>query len=181
MISIVTANLACSLDGLIAFLSSLDGVVVVTASAESGAPEVAWGDSFFYYDSEGSEANQRLPFATLVVSDYPGFDTSSRLDRDGVFRLNVAVGRSAYERLLGHAPASHAEHSDDFDYTELDVLLPHPVYAGQGWVSILNPGPKTAALAEGLLMEAHALARGRWQRRGVGRIPTEPHEEETLG
>ncbi len=166
---------------IIALLSGLDGVVVLTASAESGAPEVAWGDSFFYYDPEASEANQRLPFATLVVSDYPGFDTSSRLDRDGVFRLNVAVGRAAYERLLGHAPASHAEHSDDYDYAELDVLLPHPVYAGQGWVSILNPGPRTAELAQRLLVQAHDLARGRWQRRRVGRTPTGPHDEETLG
>ena len=79
----MAANLALSLDELTDFLSSLDGVVVVTASQESGVPEVAWGDSFFYYDPEGSEANQRLPFATLVVSDYPGFDTSSQLDREG--------------------------------------------------------------------------------------------------
>ena len=43
-------------------------------------------------------------FATLVVNDYPGFDTESRLDRDEIFRLNVAVGRPAYERLLGHSP-----------------------------------------------------------------------------
>ena len=60
---------------IIAFLSSLDGVVAMTASAETGAPEAAWGDSFFFYNPEQSQANQRFPFATLVVSDYPGFDT----------------------------------------------------------------------------------------------------------
>jgi hypothetical protein len=150
---------------IIAFLSSLDGVVVMTASEESGAPEVAWGDSFFYYDPEGSEANRRLPFATVVVSDYPGFDTESRLDRDGIFRLNIAVGRGAYERLLVHSPAAHEEHHSEYDYAELDVLLPHPVYAGQGWVSIVNPGPRTAELAQRLLVEAYDLARARWRRR----------------
>jgi hypothetical protein len=150
---------------IIAFVSSLDGVTVLTASAENGAPEVAWGDSFFSYDPEGSENNQRQPFATLVVSDYPNFDTSSQLARDGVFRLNVAVGRTAYERLLGHFPVAYAEHSDEYDYAELDVLLPHPIYAGQGWVSILNPGPRTAELAKRLVVEAHDLARGRWRRR----------------
>jgi hypothetical protein len=150
---------------IIDFVSSLDGVVAAMASAETGAPESAWGDSFFYYDPEGSEANQRLPFATLVVSDYPGFDTESRLDRDGIFRLNIAVGRAAYERLVGHSPAAHEEHHAEYDYAELDVLLPHPVYAGQGWVSILNPGPKTAELAQALLIEAHDLAQGRWRRR----------------
>jgi hypothetical protein len=150
---------------IIAFVSSLDGVVATTASAETGAPEVAWGDSFFFYDPEGDAANQRSMFATLVVSDYPGFDTESRLDRDGIFRLNVAVGRAAYERLIGHSPAAHDEHHAEYDYSDLDVLLPHPIYAGQGWVSILNPGPSTAELARRLLVEARDLALGRWQRR----------------
>jgi hypothetical protein len=150
---------------IIDFVSSLEGVVAVTASAESGAPESAWGDSFFFYDPEGSEADQRFLFATLVCSNYPGFDTSSQLDRVGVFRLNVAVGRAAYERLLGHPAADHAERSDDYDYAALDVVLPHPIYGGQGWVSILNPGPRTTELAQRLLVEAHDLAQSRWRRR----------------
>ena len=150
---------------IIAFLSAFDGVVAMTASAESGAPEEAWGDSFFYFDPERSQANQQLPFATLVVSDYPGWDTQSRLDRDGVIRLNVAVGRAAFERLVGHRPAAHAEHHADYDYSELDVLLPHPLYAGQGWVSILNPGPRTTELARQLMIQAHDLAQRRWWRR----------------
>ena len=150
---------------IIAFLSSLDGVVAMTATAETGAPEAAWGDTFFSYDPEHNEASQRFPFATLVVSDYPGWDTSSQLDRDGVFRLNVAVGRAGYERLIGHPPAAYAEHSADYDYAELDVLLPHPVYAGQGWISIVNPGPITAALVQRLVADAHELAQRRWWRR----------------
>ena len=35
---------------IIALAREMDGVVVLTATAESGAPEVAWGDSFIYYD-----------------------------------------------------------------------------------------------------------------------------------
>src|SRR3712207_9425377 len=92
---------------IIAFVSNLDGVVAMTASAESGAPEVAWGDSFFYYDPDGKAVNQGFMFATLVVSDYPGFDIESRLDRDGVFRLNVAVGRPrSEERRVGKEGSS---------------------------------------------------------------------------
>ncbi len=150
---------------IIDFVSSLDDVVAITASAESGAPESAWGDSFIFYDPEGSEANRRFPFATLVCSNYPGFDTESQLDRDEVFRLNIAVGRAPYERLLGHSPVEHGQHTDSYDYAEFDVLLPHPIYAGQGWVSIVNPGPRTTELAKLLLVEALDLARGRWQRR----------------
>ena len=117
-------------------------MVVVTATAESGAPEVAWGDSFIYYDPDDSEANRKMPFATVVCSDYPGFDTESQLDREGVFRLNIAVGRAAYERLLDHPPSAHAERHADYDYAGFDTLIPHPIYAEQGWVSIVNPGPE---------------------------------------
>ena len=150
---------------LIDFLSSLDGVVTLMASAEGGAPESAWGDWFFYYDPERTEDNRQLPFATLVVSDYPGWDTQSQLDREGVFRLNVAVGRAAYQRLLGHSPAAYAEHAADYDYAEFDRLLPHPLYAGHGWVAIVNPGERTADLARHLVADAHELAHRRWWRR----------------
>jgi len=30
----------------------LEGTIVVVASEESGAPEVAWGDTFFFYDPD---------------------------------------------------------------------------------------------------------------------------------
>jgi Family of unknown function (DUF6194) len=103
-------------DELVTYVKSLKGVEVVVASAESGAPESAWGDVFF------SLPGQRMPFATIVKSDYPGLDDTSQLNRDGVFRLNLAIGREALQARFA-----------------LDVFFPHPVYASHGWISILNP------------------------------------------
>lgn len=144
---------------IIQFVTSLSGVVAVTASAENGAPELAWGDTFFFYDPDGDvPADQRLPFATIVVQDYAGFDTASNLNRPGVFRLNIAVGRTAFAELLGYPPAAHAEHHDETDYTVTDRLLPHPVYATQAWVAILNPGEATGQRARCLLVDAHTRA-----------------------
>jgi Family of unknown function (DUF6194) len=61
---------------------TLPGVEVVVAS----------GDSFFFYDADRSEpANQRFPFATLVTGDR--YDQFSNLNRPGVFRLNIGVGK----------------------------------------------------------------------------------------
>jgi hypothetical protein len=37
-----------------------------------------------------------------VTQDYDGFDTGSNLNRPGVFRLNIAVGRDRFEELLGY-------------------------------------------------------------------------------
>ncbi|GAA3754468.1 hypothetical protein GCM10022402_36410 [Salinactinospora qingdaonensis] len=88
-------------DDIISFATAMAGVVKITASADDGAPEMAWGDSFFYYAPDGTPSRRQMPFATLVVSDYEGFDTASNLDRAGVFRLNIGVGRTVFHELLG--------------------------------------------------------------------------------
>jgi hypothetical protein len=151
---------------IIEYVSGLSGVVPLTASEENGSPKSAWGDTFFFYDPEGNRPeNQRLPFTTLVVHDYPGWDTESRLDRDGIFRVNIATGRSGFGRLMGYPPAQHQAHHDEFDYAGTDILIPHPTYASQGWVSILNPGGQTSMQVRQLIDEAHALAVRRHARR----------------
>jgi Family of unknown function (DUF6194) len=152
-------------DDLLRLVGQLPGVRVVTASRDTGAPEVAWGDSFVSYDPTGTgEGMERQPFATLVTKDYPGFDVASDLDRAGVFRVNVNVGRETFEELFGYPPSAAADHAGDYDFTALDTVLPHPVYGGQGWVCVLNPGDRTAGQLELLLRRAHSLAAGRFQR-----------------
>lgn len=139
-------------DEIIAFVAALPDVDVVTAGAESGAPEAAWGDTFF--SAAGVPAEKGLPFATIVVSDYEGFDSFSDLNRPGVFRLNISVGRRVFEELFGYGPQGYAAHVSDYDYAAFDALMPHPVYAVQGWASIVNPGEQTSEHARELLIAA---------------------------
>lgn len=145
-------------EDIIAHVAALPGVVADTPDETSDAPEIAWGDTFVFYDPDDKAANRMMPFATIVTKDYPGFDTESRLDRPGVFRLNISVGREAFADLIGHAPADHAQHHARFDYAAADQVLPHPAYAIQSWVSIVNPGTETEALAKELLTAAHTRA-----------------------
>ena len=153
-------------DDIITFVTRLPGVVVVTATKANDAPEVAWGDSFFFYDPDGdTPSDRRMPFATIVTKDYDGFDTASHLNRPDVFRLNIGVGRTAFEALIGYPPPAHADQSARSDYTALDELIPHPAYASQGWVAILNPADTTSALARSLLTDAYTLATQRHGRR----------------
>jgi hypothetical protein len=136
-------------EGIITFVSAaLPGAVIDSASEASGAPEIAWGDTFVF-----AAQGDRMPFATIVVKDYPDFDTQSNLDRPGVFRLNIGVGKAKFTELVGYPPADHATHTTEFDYTAFDRLIPHPVYAAQAWVSIVNPGQETTELAATLLGE----------------------------
>ncbi len=155
------------LEEYLALARGLPDVDVATPGPGSGAPEVAWGDSFVSYRPPaplpGDE--REFPFATAVTKDYPGFDTDSRLDRDGVVRLNFSVGRHEYERLLGHPPAEHERHRAAFDLAAVGVVLPHPAYAVQGWVSLVCDRDVPAGPATSLLAFAHARAVERHQRR----------------
>lgn len=135
-------------DDIIQFVTSFPGIEVLTASEANNAPVVAWGDSFFYCDPDRDmPVNGRFPFATIVIKDYEGFDTASNLNRPGVFRLNIAVGRAAFQTLIGYPPDEHPGQPARFDDTALDQIIPHPIYATQAWASILNPGKATAAQA----------------------------------
>jgi Family of unknown function (DUF6194) len=59
--------------------TAFPGVDADVGSKESGAPEMAWGDTFFIYDPDrGLEGAKRFPFATIVTKDYGDFETISR-------------------------------------------------------------------------------------------------------
>jgi len=91
----------------------------------------AMGATFFSLDPDKHWPN----FATIVTTDEHDEGAPSRLSRAGTFRLNLGVGRATFERLVG----SKVEP----DYAAFDQVLPHPVYAKQRWISILNPSDAT--------------------------------------
>lgn len=119
---------------------------------------IAVGDTFFIYDPERNlEPRFRLPFATIVTKDYGDFDRASNLNRPGVFRLNIGVGKETHQSLFGPRTAMSGGSDPGYDFTALDKLMPHPVYALQSWVCVLNPSEATFETVKPLLAEAYAL------------------------
>ncbi|MBB6099370.1 hypothetical protein HNR42_002811 [Deinobacterium chartae] len=119
------------------------------------------GNRFFFWGPD-----LRMPFATLVTND--AYDRASALDRPGVFRLNLGVRRQTYRSLFGPQPKAAGPDGvvdTGYDYTALDRLMPHPVYAPMSWVCVLNPGPATFEVLRPLLAEACDLAARRAARR----------------
>jgi Family of unknown function (DUF6194) len=115
-------------------LDTFDGVDIVSAD----------GGTFFSIDPETHWPN----FATLVTTD--AFDQASDLGRPGVYRLNIGVGRATFDGLV----APGVEH----DPTALDRFFPHPVYARQRWVSVINPSRATwDEIVKPLLAEAYGI------------------------
>jgi hypothetical protein len=118
----------------------------------------AYDAYFLFYNPPDSEPDHRMPFATVVSSN--ANDPASDLDRPGVFRLNVGVEKETYRSLFGPLPKLGESGLVDtgHDFTQLDVLMPHPVYAPQSWICALNPSPDTLEKLQPLLAEAYQLA-----------------------
>ena len=92
-----------TIDEIISFVGGLDGVLILRPGPGDGSPEIAWGDTFFYYSPSGVVPQRTQPFATIVTKDYPG-DDESELDGPEAFRVNVAAGKEAFVRWTGHSP-----------------------------------------------------------------------------
>ncbi|WP_067652328.1 DUF6194 family protein [Nocardia harenae] len=127
---------------------------------DPGVPEIAWGDTFFFYAPDG-ELPRAQPFATIVTKDYPG-DAGSRLRTPGRFRLNIAAGAEAFTAHTGHPPRAGMPAPDP---AATDTLFAHPLYGGAGWLAVVNPGAHTAPALPALLRAAHARARAAHERR----------------
>ena len=114
-----------------------------------------FGYTFFFYGDD-----HRLPFATLSASDNE-YDRVSHLDRQGVFRLNIGVSKPTFQSLFGTDKIDLG----DYDFTALDTIMPHPEYAAQSFICVLNPSDVTFEQVRLLLAEAYDIAVKRDARR----------------
>ena len=114
-----------------------------------------FGYTFFFYKSD-----HMVPFATLISSDQE-HDRISNLDRPGVFRLNIGVSRETFQSLFGTAKVDVS----NYDFTALDVIMPHPEYAPQNFICVLSPSEATFERVQSLLAEAYEIAVRRYNRR----------------
>ncbi|WP_280469030.1 DUF6194 family protein [Nocardia cyriacigeorgica] len=154
-----------SIDEIIDYVASLDGVLTLRPGPGDGTPEIAWGDVFFYYSPSGEVPAATQPFATIVTKNYPD-DEKSDLDRPGAFRVNISASREAFVAWTGHTPR---ETDPESDFAATDTVLAHPVYAGAGWLAVVNPGQRTGETVRELLRDAYDRARARDERRGASR------------
>lgn len=139
-----------TIDEIVRCVEALERVVVQRPQEGDGTPEIAWGDVFFYYAEDGRHPSGQ-PFATIVTKDYPG-EPSSDLEAPESFRVNINAGR-------------RGEATGPTDPGVRDVVMPHPVYAGAGWVCVVDPGPTTSDEVRRLIEEAHAESARRAARR----------------
>jgi hypothetical protein len=95
---------------------------------------------------------------TLAQADN-AYDSVSNLNREGVFRVNIGISKKSYAAVIDSTM------SEPIDYTVLNTFLPHPEYAKQHFVCILNPNGGNVTMTQQLIREAHTLAQARAKKR----------------
>ena len=118
----------------------------------------AYGYDMFFYKSD-----RKLSFATLISSDQE-YDRFSNLNRPGVFRLNIGVSKQTFQGLFGTDDIK----IENYDFTALDVIMPHPEYARYHFFCVLSPGTETFEKIRSLLKEAYDIAARRFASQNKG-------------
>lgn len=117
------------------------------------------GNHMIFYNPDPEHVDRRMPFTTIVTNN--AYDTASNLERDSIFRINIGVKQTTYRERFGLLPKPAPDWGlvdTGYDYTQLDQLMPHPIYAAMGWVCVLNPSRQTWEEVLPLIAEAYEQA-----------------------
>lgn len=137
-------------------LAHLEGAVLVES----------WGEKGIFYNP-GNVLRRGVYVLTVKEKDGEN-DNASALDRPGIYRVNFGLRRDTFARLFGALPKRPAKGEAvamDFDFSALDMLLPHPVYAWMGWACVLNPSAETFESLKPYISEAYAFAQEKFKKR----------------
>jgi hypothetical protein len=118
-----------------------------------------WGEEGLFYNPDLLLA-KGIYVLTFKEKDGPN-DKASNINREGVFRLNIGISKVSFVKLFEQIPARpKAGKAVDmpYDFTELNRIMPHPVYAWMGWVGVLNPDKYIFEKLLPLIEESYNLA-----------------------
>lgn len=127
----------------------------ITSTFENVETAVNMGYTFFFYRDDHMHA-----FAT-IASTGNEYEQISKLDRPGVYRLNIGVSRETFQSMFGKGKIDVSK----YDFTTLNTIIPHPDYSSQHFLCVLSPSEATWERIRPLLAEAYDIAMKRYTRR----------------
>lgn len=90
------------------------------------------------------------------------------LNRHGVYRISIGLKKETFMGMFGARPERPSAGNIvkmDFDFTVLDIIIPHPVYAWMGCVCVLNPSDKTFENFKMMIQESYEFAKEKFSQR----------------
>lgn len=137
-------------------LSNLKDVVLIES----------WGERGIFYNP--NRALKRGVYVLTVKENDGDNDKGSMLNRDNAYRINVGLRKENFIKQFGYIPKRLAAGQIvkmNFDFTAMDVIMPHPIYAWMGWVCVLNPSDKTFEDFKPMIQESYEFAKEKFAKR----------------
>lgn len=137
-------------------LDSMAGTVLVNS----------WGERGIFYNPVN--ALKRGVYVLTIKEKDGENDKSSNLNRENVYRINLGVRKNTFINMFGAMPKRPNKGSIvdmEYDFTSINSIIPHPVYAWMGWICCLNPSEKTFEELKVLIYEAYDYAKEKYSKR----------------
>lgn len=139
-------------------LENLDGTVL----------ETGWGERGIFYNPD-DKLKRGIYILTVKEKDGDN-DKGSDLDREGIYRVNLGIRKSTFSEMFGSTPERPGKGcvvDMDYDFSSINTIIPHPVYAWMGWICVLNPSPKCFEELKPLIRESYEFAKEKYAKRKV--------------
>lgn len=131
-------------------LSHLKDVVLVES----------WGEKGIFYNP--NNALKRGVYVLTIKEKDGDNDKSSMLNRENIYRVNLGLKKATFIQkfnFIPKRPSAGEIVKMDFDFTAINTIMPHPVYAWMGWICVLNPTERTFQEFELLIKESYEYAK----------------------
>lgn len=99
-----------------------------------------WGEIGIFYNPNNM-FSKGIYLMTFKEKDGEN-DKSSKLNRGNLYRLNIGITKQEFVNLFQTIPKrpNAGETVDtNHDFSEINKIMPHPVYGWMSWICIINP------------------------------------------
>lgn len=126
----------------------------------------SWGERGIFYNPK--RVLKRGVYVLTIKEKDGENDKGSSLNRDNVFRVNIGLRKASFIKRFGYIPERPPAGKTvkmDFDFTVLNTIIPHPVYAWMGWVCVLNPTDETFMEFKEMIQESYEFSMEKFLKR----------------
>lgn len=137
-------------------LDNLEGTVLINS----------WGEKGIYYNPDNI-LKRGIYILTIKEKDGDN-DKCSNLNRENIYRVNLGIRKNTFIEmfdLIPKRPAKGKIVEMNYDFSKINQIIPHPIYAWMGWVCTLNPSEKTFKLLKPLIQESYEYAKEKYDKR----------------
>jgi hypothetical protein len=144
---------------------TIEEIAAMVKQLDSGITEAKnWGERGLFYNP-GFKRAKGIYLLTFKEKDGAN-DQASKLNRPGLYRLNLGLSKTQYAEQFGAQPSRPAAGKTvetGHDFTVVDQITPHPIYGWMSWCAVINPSLATIEIMWPWIVDAVQRARQKFK------------------